>query len=212
MNIEEFAKLKVGEYVTVKPWEDVANIAPVEMKRFCDKRLRVRSIDFTRKYVLLEDEDRSVLDRLFSCEMLKSVNMGTLYYHVTGNSCGDIGKKTKMSDFDGMALYVGDVVNVRYIKKKEDREELKKAEEKLREFGFGDMAKVIVSEVADKTMDKVHTAVVIENDGMAFVCGIQIGYNEKEQKTDEWEVTKIIDHSAVRNGAIINHIEFRRGL
>ena len=212
MNIEEFAKLEVGDYVTVKPWEEIARIAPVEIGRYCDKKYRVRVIDKVIESVLLEKNDETPIGRVFMREMLELVKTGFLCYDPIDEECGKIGKKTKIIDDDGVPLCIGDVVNVKRIPPKEVREAMKKTEKILEDLGIGKKAKVIAKVAGSDSIEKVFTTVVVEREGEAFVCGIQEDYNEKIQKTDEWQVTKIIDHSAVRNGAVIEHIRFNREL
>ena len=112
---------------------------------------------------------------------------------------------TKMTDYDGLPLYVGDVVNIKKILPKEVRE-IKKFLEKM----IGDKGRLEVLNGVNEQAEKVYTAAVIEADGEAFVCEIREDYNDKKQDTDEWIVEKIVDHSAVRDGAVIDGIKYCR--
>lgn len=218
MNKEEFEKLKAGDYVKVKAWEDIKMIVPVEMGRFCDKLYRVVTIDTVAASAILKDLDGTPIGRLFVREVLESVSMGTLYYDDINVSCGKIGKATKMTDYDGMPLFVGDVVNVKYIIPKDKRETLKKFESDI--LGYAGKQKKDDEELhkikqgfklmMSQTVEKVYTTVVVEYEGKAFICGIEKSYNDNEQDTERFKVKKIIDHLSVQKSAVIEGIKFRR--
>lgn len=210
MTVEQFKSLSIGDTVKVSAWEQIETIAPLGLRRYCGEQFRVHAINREKNTLLLEYRNGQVINRLFTVEMVEAVDNGFLCYAPIGKRerCGQIGKPTKMTDCDGIPLFVGDVVN---IKRKMPKEvsNLVKGLEML----VAAAAKAAGQDITDKIgkVEQTFTAAIIENNDVgAFVCGLKDEYNDELMNTDDWIVKKIVDHSAVFNGAIIEEIKYCR--
>lgn len=125
------------------------------------------------------------------------MKQGYLIFDGTKKRFGEIGKKTKMTDYNGKALYVGDVVTVNASKKElENIEDGYIIHSLLKKLG-----------IIQQSPFEPDVALVVEEDDKAFVTGIATEYNDGYQKSI-WEVKKIVDHSNVVNNAVIRNVKY----
>lgn len=203
MTFEEFKTLKKGDEVTVGSYNGVM---PAGALNYCGKIMLVYTTTCNGDIILCQGDDK-IIGILFNYHYVEKVyadknaiteekqprdhrvGKGYLVYNIIAikddkqKKCGIIGAPTKMSDYDGRPLFVGDVVNVQ--------------------------KDIIDNDNMRATF--IETVVVIEDEDGAFVCGIKTSYNDNEQD-DEYRVIKIVDHSNVMDGAVFNGIKFCREL
>ena len=199
MNKEEFEmSVAIDDEVKVKGLEEIRDIMPESLRKYCGKILYISAISRKNGNILLKNKKgEPILDGIFTYEMLELNKKGYLTYNAgNGNDrCGVLGEKTEMYDYDGSSLFVGDVVTVRSTRNKNDDKNKNKGI-----FEILDMIGITPYETIVTT--------VIENDGLNFVCGIKDEYNDKNMDTKKWIVKKIVDYSAVKDFAVINRIRY----
>lgn len=199
MELKEFEELKVGDLVMVKAWEEIAEFTPKVLKRHCGKTYRVAAIS-NGTAALEERKNGKIHGVIFSHEALNKADLGRLYiagYPDKDKSIGNIGEKTDMTDFDGRPLFVGDIVNITCISK--ELTESKSDNPLIKALG--------------KFLTSTITQVVCKDDeDGGFVMGIADQYSDKFQNTKKYKVVKIVDHSAVKNGAQIDKVCFENNL
>lgn len=198
MEYKELKTLRNGEYVTVKSWAEIKDFAPEIMKRFCGNAYKISHVYTGYQKCALEERDGTIISTLFDMKVLDKTDLGSLYVCAPSGKkkpFGKIGEKTGMIDFDGRPLYVGDIVNVSALNKE------------LRDNDDDDPFTKILKKIGQMTFI---STVCKDDESGGFVMGLANCYNDNEQNTDEYKVVKIVDYSAVMNGAIIEKVIYEK--